>query len=165
MPKIPLTLILFLSGFFVLSGCNAPQGTQPKAEAAESGLDFTLTDSNGGSFTLSDYRGKNPVLLLFWTTWCPYCRDALRKMNTEHQSLAQEGLMFAAVNIGEADYKVENFIKVNKLACKVLLDKDRKLAHRLEILGIPVYILIDKSGKVIYEDNSFPRGYKDLLKE
>ena len=42
--------------------------------------DFTLQDTEGRSHRLSDYRGKT-VIINFWTTWCPPCREEIPSMN------------------------------------------------------------------------------------
>ena len=50
--------------------------------------DFTINDIDGRTHTLSDYRGKD-LLVVFWATWCPACKAEiphlieLRKMHTE----------------------------------------------------------------------------------
>ncbi len=44
------------------------------AKESFSAPDFKLQDTNGGLVMLSSYKGKQPIILFFWTTWCPYCR-------------------------------------------------------------------------------------------
>ena len=64
--------------------CNvfipADAGSAPKPREAaktviaEKAPDFVLTDLNGRKFRLSDFKGKQPVLIIFSATWCPSCR-------------------------------------------------------------------------------------------
>ena len=62
--------------------------------------DFALQDTAGKLHRLSDYRGK-PVIINFWTTWCPPCREELPSMNRAWHQLEQEGIAMLAINMGE----------------------------------------------------------------
>ncbi len=69
-----------------------------------------------------------------------------------------------AINIGEAGYKVDNFIKNYGLAFRVLLDKSTTVSSSYEVFGVPTYILIDKGGNVCFQEHSFDeKNYKDLI--
>lgn len=127
--------------------------------------DFQLSDIKNNVVSLSSYRNKQPVLLLFWTTWCPYCRKELRLLNQLYPQLEKDGLEVLAIDIGEAKYKVENFIASYGLVFKVLLDKDNSVAESYELMGVPTYVLINKKQEVVFQANSFPQDeYKELIK-
>lgn len=128
--------------------------------------DFNLQDIHGDTVSLGSYKSKQPVILFFWTTWCPYCRKELKLLNDKHPELKKDGTELLAVNIGEPAYKVDNFIKSYSLTFKVLLDKDTNVAHSYRILGVPTYVLIDKKGTVRLESHHFPQEkYKELTLE
>ena len=121
-----------------------------------------LNDLESKPVNLSTLSGK-PAILLFWTTWCPYCRVELKSLNKMYPQMEKEGLVVFAVNVGEAGYKVERFLKENPLSIKILLDKDAKAAENYEINGVPTYIFLNKDGKVVSLEHSLPADYKSLL--
>jgi peroxiredoxin len=124
--------------------------------------DIVLNDLESKPVNLSSLAGK-PAILFFWTTWCPYCRAELRVLNKMHPQMDKEGLVVFAVNVGEAGYKVERFLKDYALNLRVLLDKDGEAADNYEIRGVPTYIFINKDGRVVSKENSLPGDYVNLL--
>jgi len=126
--------------------------------------DFTLYDIYQDTYTLSEYRDKQPVILLFWTTWCPFCRKELQVLNGMYSSLAADGIEVLSVNIGEVVNTVQNFLSGYNLTYRVLLDRNSRVAGLYELIGVPTYILINKEGKIVFKDNYFPANeYKDFL--
>ncbi len=128
--------------------------------------DFTLTDLNSDSISLSSYINKQPVMLLFWASWCPFCRDELKALSETYGQLEREGLGLLVIDIGESAAKVDNFAKRNNLHFRVFLDKDNAVAQSFGILGVPAYILVDKKGYIRFAGHYFPKEqYKSLLLE
>jgi len=121
-----------------------------------------LNDLDGKPVDISSYQGK-PVMLFFWTTWCHYCRTQIKILNKNHDQLKKDGIIVLAVNIGESDYKIKRFFKDYALNFKVLLDEQGDLADNYDVMGVPTYILLDKTGKVVLHDNTFPQDCKSLL--
>lgn len=134
------------------------------ADPARLAPDFTLYDIYQDAYTLSGYRDKQPVLLLFWTTWCPFCRKELKVLNGMYSSLAADGIEVFSVNVGELPGTVENFVQNYSLSYRVLLDRDSRVATSYGLIGVPSYVLINKSGEVVFRDNYFPASeYKGFL--
>jgi len=122
-----------------------------------------LNDLKSNPVNLSALTGK-PAILFFWTTWCPYCRAELKVLNKMYPQMEKEGLAVFAVDVGEAGYKVERFLKDNPLLnIKILLDQEGKAAENYELNGVPTYIFINKEGKVVSVEHSLPADYKSLL--
>ena len=124
--------------------------------------DFKLQDTQGRYAILSDYKGTN-VVLLFWTTWCPFCRKELKLLNEKYRELASDGTRVLAINIGEPLERVADFAQRYNLLFRVLLDENTEVAAAYKLLGIPTYIIIDKQGYIRYRDHTFPaKEYKEL---
>lgn len=59
--------------------------------------DFTLTDIAGKQHKLSDYRGKN-VMLVFWATWCRPCIVEVPHLIALQQIMGKDNLAILAVS-------------------------------------------------------------------
>jgi peroxiredoxin len=153
-----LVFILILSGFLSLPCARAQEKVFPPAP------DFKLQDTYQDTYILSSYKDKQPVLLFFWTTWCPFCRNELRVLNDMYATLQKDGVEVLAINVGELQSKVEAFVKNYYLAYRVLLDRDASVSKSYEVEGVPTYVFINKEGYVLFHENFFPRKeYKDLI--
>ncbi|MBI4708020.1 MAG: TlpA family protein disulfide reductase [Candidatus Omnitrophica bacterium] len=119
-------------------------------------FDFTLQNLNGESFTLSNYRNKNPVILFFWTTTCPFCRPELKNLNDLLPSLKKRGWEVFAIAVGEPQYRVHNFMQRNAYLLTILLDEDASVADGYRLLGVPTFVVINKEGRVVFKDNVLP---------
>ena len=73
MKLLPVLLLLLSLPLHAGQGLSAIPG---KAMAP----DFELVDTEGQTHRLSDYRGRT-VIINFWTTWCPPCREEIPSMN------------------------------------------------------------------------------------
>ena len=125
--------------------------------------DFKLPDTNDRIVTLSGYRQQQPILLFFWTTWCPFCQKELRVLNNAYGELAKNNLKVLAIDAGESRKAVANYLRGLGFMFDVLLDEDGKVADSFEVLGVPTYILINRKGEIIFEGNSFPKNYQELI--
>ena len=134
-----------------------------RTQAPETAANFTLLDSENKEFSLSGFKGK-PVILFFWTTWCPYCQKELKQLNTMYAELLKNGVELVAINIEEPADKVQKFVKAYPLLFRVLLDKEAKVAEAYGIVGVPTYIFINKEGRIVFDNHYFPqKEYKDLI--
>ena len=133
-----------------------------KAEEPQRG-NCILYNLEGGEVRLSDFKGK-PLLLWFWTTWCPYCREAIPDLNNVYPELKSEGIELLAVNVDETKEKISRFIKHYPIDFNILQDKGARCVFSYGVIGVPTYILVDKNGKVRFKQNYFPQDkYKQLL--
>ena len=109
--------------------------------------DFRLTDLEGKSQSLSQYRGKI-VLLNFWATWCKPCTTEMPAMQTAYDKLRDKGFVVLAVNELEDDARVREHIKQYGHTFPVLMDRDNKVANQFGVFGLPVSVFIDQEGRV-----------------
>lgn len=123
------------------------------ASAAEVGSkagDFQLADLNGNKIKLSDFKGKI-VVINFWATWCPPCRNEMPGFNLLNKELKKsDDAILLAVNMtdGKRDTKskVESFIKEKNYGMTVLLDTDGKAATMYDIKWLPTTVVVDRKG-------------------
>ncbi|NIU83047.1 MAG: redoxin domain-containing protein, partial [Candidatus Thorarchaeota archaeon] len=70
---------------------------------------------DGGSITLSDLKGK-VVLINFWTTWCPPCREEMPSLERLYRHFKYEDFTLLAVDIMENPETVKRFAKEYNLS-------------------------------------------------
>jgi peroxiredoxin len=120
-----------------------------KTPIEEKAPDFVLADLKGQKFRLSDHRGKRPVLIIFSTTWCTFCKAEIPHFKSLYASYAKQGLEVVNIDIQESKEKVAKFASQNQLPYRVLLDEDGTVSGVYEIRGVPTMILVDKNGMVV----------------
>jgi len=108
--------------------------------------DFHLTDLEGKSQSLSQYRGKI-VLVNFWATWCKPCTTEMPAMQAMYDKMRDKGFVVLAINELEDDAKVREHIKQYGHTFPVLMDRDNKVANQFGVFGLPVSIFIDQEGR------------------
>jgi cytochrome c biogenesis protein CcmG/thiol:disulfide interchange protein DsbE len=107
--------------------------------------DWTLLNQNDEQVSLSNAKGR-PVLLVFWATWCPYCKKLLPGIEQLHKKYAEKGLKIIAVNIRE-DWKPKIYWKNFGYTFDTVLKGD-KVAEQYGVHGTPGLVFIAPSGKV-----------------
>mgnify|MGYP001572968096 CR=1 FL=1 len=134
------------------------------AQSLSFARNFELEDTRGNKITLNSFKGKQFVFLFFWTTWCPFCVKGLKLLNDRYVSLAKDNVKLLAINVGESRSQLERFLKNSPVACPIFLDKDTSVARSFNLMGVPTYIIINKDGRIVYEENYFPdEEYKNLI--
>ncbi|MEW6245539.1 MAG: redoxin domain-containing protein [Nitrospirota bacterium] len=109
--------------------------------------DFSLTDLDGRTHSLSQYRGQI-VLVNFWATWCKPCTTEMPAMQATYDRLRDKGFVVLAVNELEDEAKVRDHIRTYGHTFPVLLDRDNRVANQFGVFGLPVSVFIDGSGVV-----------------
>lgn len=122
-------------------------------------MDFELTDSEGKTVKLSDYRGKL-VVLDFWATWCGPCRESFPHMKELVEKYKEKNVEFFFINTWESKKPekvkkdVEDFMSKNQYPFHVLFDFKDKVVADYKIEGIPTKIVIDRNGNIISLNDS-----------
>jgi peroxiredoxin len=126
------------------------------AEIKLNAPDFRLQDLDNNTVELKDFTGKKPVLLFFWTTWCPFCLKELKSLNKTSAEISKRGVELLVINTSEKANNAKRVAKNYNLVFKVFLDEDGSVADSYGVYGVPTFVLIDKDGFVVSSGNSFP---------
>jgi thiol-disulfide isomerase/thioredoxin len=102
-------------------------------------------------------EGK-PMIVEFWATWCPPCRSSIPHLNEIYAKYKDKGLQIVGIT-DEDRAKIKKFEKDVPIEYAVGLDTNGKYAKPFGIQGIPHAVLVDKTGKVVWE------GHPMSLKE
>jgi peroxiredoxin len=108
--------------------------------------DFTLSDIEGEEHKLSDYKGKN-VLIVFWATWCGPCLMEIPHLNELRNTVSKDDLAILAISNERPDV-VKNFVAKTKMNYTILLDPGVLPAPYNSVRAIPSSFYIDPEGKI-----------------
>ncbi len=167
-PRLPFMLLLIL--VVGVSGCS-PKGPEPTPEEAtqvhvgDTAPAFNGLLMDGTPFSLKAQHGK-VVVLSFFATWCPPCRDEIPHLESEVWTRFR-GPNFAMVAIAR-EHKASDlgeFITQMEMTFPVLPDPDRSIFSQFADAFIPRTIIIDPKGRVIYHGTDYkPEEFTRMVK-
>jgi thiol-disulfide isomerase/thioredoxin len=115
--------------------------------------DVMLSSQNGKTISLRSFQGK-PVLLDFWATWCGPCVESMPSVSRLYAEAAKYGLILLSIDEDNDAEKATNFLSKNKESWPNFHD-DGEIVRLFPNEGIPHFVLIDSSGKVVFSRSSF----------
>lgn len=129
-------------------------GLDPLAKAARGDSayptpDFRLASLDGGMVGPADFAG-DVVLVEFWATWCAPCRLQAKYLELLHEELGGHGVRFLAIDSGEDEATVREYVERNPFPYPVLLDPEDALSSRYQLYGLPTVMVIDRQGAVSF---------------
>ncbi|HLA39871.1 MAG TPA: TlpA disulfide reductase family protein [Candidatus Glassbacteria bacterium] len=139
-------LLIFISCLFLLTSAQA-QDLKPWKGGPTPPL--ALNDINGKPLKLEDYRGK-VVMVQFWATWCPPCRKEMPSMMRLQTKLAGKPFIILAVNMGETEKEIKDFLALVNADFTVPMDSDGKAISAWKVFVAPSTFLIDPKGNIRY---------------
>ena len=139
---------------------------------------FSLQEVNEKDFTLGDVVGAgstkkgNGVIVSFFASWCPPCRQELPIMNSLVNEFRGKGITVVLINVKESLDTVKVLLKELQVDQPVVLrDADGKTGEKYEIRFLPTTFFIGADGKlrdVIYggieNASQLQAGAEKLLK-
>lgn len=139
-------LILFISCLLLLSSAQA-QDLKPWKGGPTPPL--ALNDLNGKPLKLEDYRGK-VVMVQFWATYCPPCLKEMPSMMRLQAKLAGKPFVILAVNMGETEKEVKDFLTKVNADFTILMDSDGTALGAWKVFVAPSTFLVDPKGNIRY---------------
>jgi peroxiredoxin len=146
------TMVVVLAGLLLLARF---QDKLPRARAAtiatkgQRAPDFTLTDLQGHAVKLSDLRGK-AVVLNFWATWCPPCKQEIPWFVDMQNRYGGQGLQVIGVAMDDGGQKdVVKFAAENAINYPVLMGQENVAMQYGGIEYLPTTFYIDRNGIVV----------------
>jgi thiol-disulfide isomerase/thioredoxin len=147
----------------VLPGTSVSQPNANGAEAnkaaaqpttAKAPPDFDVPKIDGGTFKLSSYKGK--ILVVdFWATWCPPCREGIPQLVRIDKELRAKGVEVVGLHIDDQGRStpeaIRKFIQQFNINYTVgMASTDLFIAYLgEEETAIPQTLVFDRSGKVV----------------
>ena len=109
---------------------------------------FKLPLAGGGKADLSEHLGKDIVVLDFWATWCGPCVYALPQVTEAMDELADQNVVFYAINLREGENKIRRFKKDKDLEFDSPMDARGEVGEAYKVEGIPTTVVIGTDGKI-----------------
>ncbi|MBW6466253.1 MAG: TlpA family protein disulfide reductase [Brevefilum sp.] len=110
----------------------------------EAGEELRWLSLEGELLSLSDFEGK-PLLVNFWATWCPPCLAEMPLIQ-DYADQYQDQLVVLAINAGEEEAVVRDFVTRHNLELTFLLDPTNSAAKHFRVYGFPTSLFFDENG-------------------
>lgn len=143
---VTLILGLLISTLYVQISTNHNTGT-----TTDTVFTTHLMSTAGNAQNLSQYQGKI-IVLNFWATWCPPCREEMPELSLLHEEYQHKNLVVLGVAIDELDL-VNNFLQSSPVSYPIFvatsaeMDFSSQLGNDKDVL--PYTVIINTDGKVI----------------
>lgn len=113
--------------------------------------DFTVTDIDGATVNLSDFKGT-PVVLNFWASWCPPCKSEMPDFEKVYGELGKD-VTFLMVNVTDGNRETtesaKDFIEENNYSFPVYFDTEQDAATVYSVRSIPTSYFINEDGQLV----------------
>lgn len=137
------------------------QGTLSEGPAP----DFTLQTYDGQTIRLSEYQGKNVVVINFWQTNCPPCHEEAPMLVDVYNDYKDEGVVFIGINAKDPDKLALEYIAQYDITYLNGLDVGDKIQESYRTTGYPETFVIGLDGEILkwYEGQPNEIGLRRLL--
>ena len=129
--------------------------------------DFTAPDLEGEKVELSTLLKDGPVLVSFWATHCKPCIQELSKLEDLYPDYREKGFEILAVDVDgpRSVSRVKSKVAGLKWKFPVLLDTNKDIYRKFQVLGIPHTVLIDPQGEIRYTHTTYRSGDEKIIWE
>ena len=139
-----LAAVLFIGVYaigrsFASSDGALRQGDKPPA--------FRLFGLDGQVHELEEYRGR-PLVINFWGTFCPPCREEMPIIQRQYERWKDQGLQVIGINLSEDRHRVQNFVRKVGVDFPILLDVDRRTERAYGLRQYPTTYFLDAGGVI-----------------
>ena len=151
MNKIILGIIVVVAlvvGFYLVSSATPTANGTAHTPAIQVAPDFTLEKLGGGKIVLADYKGKKPVILDFWTTWCPNCKRDIPRQNEWYKKYKDQ-IEVIGIDMQEEPSIVQKFVSDLGVVYPVVLDSTGDVARKYQVAYTNYHVLISKDGNIV----------------
>ena len=144
--------LISLSVLAISAGCSKKSEQTQNATAVKESVpapEVHVISLKNEPLKLSDLKGK-VVLLNFWATWCPPCREEIPSMMKLNGAMAGKPFQMVAISVDEGGVPaIEAFFKESGFMLPAYTDPDGKAAKTYGVTGVPETFVIDKNGILV----------------
>jgi peroxiredoxin len=119
----------------------------PRRAGEEFAPNFRVTTVQGHELSLKQFAGKI-VVLDFWATWCPPCRESVPELRDLTQKYDPAKLVLISISSDDDEATWRQFIAENKMTWPQYRDSDKRLVNAFTVRAYPTYLVIDGDGVI-----------------
>src|SRR5262249_49931851 len=108
--------------------------------------DFALPLFDGGSFRLSEQRGR-VVLINYWASWCPPCRDEAPTLEAAWRAYRDRGVVLVGLDVWDSETDARAFLKEFGVTYPNGPDASGEILIDYGVTGVPETYFVDRSGQ------------------
>jgi peroxiredoxin len=118
---------------------------------------FWAAAPDGRTVSLSDFRGKQKLVVVFWASWCQPCHLELASLNYFYQQhhTASSDFEILAISEDTDTAAATGYATSHKLHFPILFDPSERVADSFEYKGLPTIYVVDKAGTITYAHVGF----------
>ncbi len=149
MKKLAVVAIAAVAIALVAFGMGNLSNTKTQnQEAAQAAADFTLPAIKGGDLTLSTYKGS-VVLLDFWASFCPPCREEIPELIQLYDTYKDKGLVVIGVSLDRiSPEELKRVCESMNINYPIVRGNDTVAAQYGGIRYIPTLFVLDRNMKI-----------------
>ncbi|CAA7617913.1 Thiol-disulfide isomerase and thioredoxins [Candidatus Terasakiella magnetica] len=162
-----MKIIRLLAILLALAACGEESGKA--SHVGDVPPPFKLATLDGATLDYPAATIGKVVVVRFWATWCPFCKDEMKMIQAVWSQSRAKGVEVLAVNAGQDKGDIADFIAKLGVTYPVLLDPGSKTARQYGVTGLPMTLFIGRDGKVKgrilgeTDEATFRRKLEELL--
>jgi thiol-disulfide isomerase/thioredoxin len=121
-------------------------------EAAARLMNMTVSTPQGEAVQLKQWAGK-VLVVNFWATWCPPCREEMPEFSRVQTQLADKGVQFVGIGIDTPD-NIINFENNNAISYPLLIGAYDLLKITADLgnksSALPFTVILDRTGRIAH---------------
>ncbi|HNY38888.1 MAG TPA: TlpA disulfide reductase family protein [Bryobacteraceae bacterium] len=159
--EIAAAAVLVVLGYFVFDSIR-----ERVANVGDNAPGFQVTTAKGKNLTQKEFGGR-VLLLNFWASWCPPCKEETPSMNQMAQALGPKGLVVLGVSVDENQAAYQQFLARERVVFDTALDATAEISANYGTFKYPETYVIGRDGKVLRKyigprDWSSPELLRDI---
>ena len=110
-----------------------------------------LQTLDGKPVNLTQYLGKTPVVLEFWATWCPNCKELEPAIEAAHRAYGSRvKFIGVAVSVNQSAERVRRHLARHAMPLEMLYDHQGNATGAYDAPATSYVVIVDRAGKVVY---------------
>jgi cytochrome c biogenesis protein CcmG/thiol:disulfide interchange protein DsbE len=160
-----LPLLLGLAITTYLTGCSSSEDSSKGN--TQTAPQFSFSSLEGKTVAMKDLANK-VVVVDFWATWCPPCREEIPHLNKLYAELKGKGFEIVGISMDhEGTDVVKEFARELRIEYPIVMGDEEDAEAFGGIMGLPTTFIIDRSGNIVKKYVGLPPAgdMEQLIKE